>query len=29
MNLGRKLFGAIYLIGAAANLVMIVFQPEI
>lgn len=29
MNLARKLFGAIYLIGAAANLIMIIFQPEI
>lgn len=29
MNLARKLFGAIYLIGAVANIAMIVFQPEI
>lgn len=29
MNLARKLFGAIYLIGAVANIIMIIFQPEI
>lgn len=29
MNLARKLFGAIYLIGAVANVAMIIFQPEI
>lgn len=29
MNLARKLFGTIYLIGAVANLIMIIFQPEI
>ncbi|MFB6290949.1 MAG: hypothetical protein ABEJ25_04390 [Candidatus Bipolaricaulia bacterium] len=29
MDLARKLFGAIYLIGAAANLIMIMFQPDI
>ncbi len=29
MNLARKLFGTIYLAGAVANLIMIIFQPEI
>lgn len=29
MNLSRKFFGVIYLIGAVANIAMIVFQPEI
>ena len=29
MNLSRKFFGVIYLIGAVANIAMIIFQPEI
>lgn len=29
MNYSRKLFGLIYLVGAIANIIMIVFSPEI
>jgi len=29
MNLTRKFFGVIYLIGAVANIAMIIFQPEV
>ena len=29
MNLARKIFGGIYLVGAVSNVIMMVFKPEI